>query len=149
MTPRSVQNAKRAGVAVDFDNFESYVHVSPALMDKLDNVYLEHFRGDGEVALRLLDCFRIYEEEQHEGLFVAYLDDVKTLLLSETEGADAQNDPQAYGARMASLRLMEALLPLDGRLCLPLATSSMLEDLKTCVIRDEMVVPQVRGFSHR
>jgi len=124
-------------------NLESHVHVHPILLQKLDNVYLEHFRGAAE--LRIADCFNLHEGSEHQHLFQQYIKGISHLLAKVEKSKDSEaTDLQLLGITGALCRLKPLFYPLEGRFCLPLATVSMLEDLKTCVLVDERVVTQVR-----
>jgi hypothetical protein len=144
VTAEAIKKAKQARVNLDFNRFESYVHVSATLMEKLDKVYLEHFREVEDFTL--LDCFDIYKDN-HRGLFMKYLDDVLEVLNVEKNGLGSRSaqDPAVYGVVGAVSRLKHMFLPLQGRICLPLATVSMLDDLRKFVLMDGNVIPQVRG----
>lgn len=115
------------------------------MMEQLDNVYCQHFRG--EETLTLLDCFHIEDIEDGWKMFGMYMNAVMDAL-KEGGSSRTEEGPQKYGIREADRRAVSVLFPFEGRLNLPLATVSMLDDLKTCVLVDETVVTQVGGFFH-
>jgi hypothetical protein len=143
VTDSAIEGARRARVKVDFTRFEAYVHVSATLMLKLDNVYISHFRGDG--ALSLLDCFAATEDVEHREAFSAYISELIRVVeeVQECDGFDSTIDPQAYGVTQAVLRGDHILRPFDGRMSLPIATVSMLEDLKACILMEGRVIQEV------
>ena len=145
---KSIQTEWQAKLDINLGCFESYVHVSSTLMGKLDAVYLQHFRGDE--ALCLLDCFDTNEDQDHQELFEDYLCAVAAALDKEAMALDldVEKNPQAHAVKTAFLRILNIFSPLEGRPSLPLATVSMLEDLKTCVLIGETVIPEVQNISH-
>lgn len=149
VTSEVINAASKAGVTLNFEQYGSHVHVCADLLGKLDHVYIKHFhKGD----LNLLDCFNIYEGEHHQ-LFLAYIENVSGVLDSHVDTPQFETsrdggDPQAIGLEVACRRLKPLFYPLEGRVCLPLATVSMIEDLKTTIITtmDNSVISQVRNL---
>ena len=136
-------SGNHTGVVLAYNDNYDYVHVSTAMMEQLDVVYRQHFQG--EESLTLLDCFDIDNIKSGQVKFALYTNDMKVTL--ERGGSSrTEKGPQKYGIKQAEQRVAPVLFPFEGRFNLPLATVSMLDDLKTCILADQTVVTQVRGF---
>lgn len=155
-TSAAGEAAKGKGVKIDVDKHTSYVHVSKSVMDVLDEIYVNTFRAEeGEDQIQLQDCFTLTSGSQameaKQQRFKAYLEQVtrsmESLLKpgSEMDAAYAAGSPQAHGLAGAIERLQPLFYPVQGRICLPLPTVSMLEDLKECVLMDPKVICEVRS----
>ena len=147
--------AESKGVQIGVDSYESYVHVSENVMDRLDEVYVDTFRAkNGEDEIQLIDCFsedfgseKMLAKRRMFERYLVKVADTMALLIADPEMAAAfdAGSPQARGLRWAAERLRPLFSPLEGRICLPLPTVSMLEDLRTCVLMDPNVMCEVRG----
>jgi len=124
--------------------------VSKAVVDRLDRLYCNTFRGNMGRNV-LIDCFGAQTDRTKRKMFIKYLDDLKELL------SELLNDPkvsatfedgclQARGLKFARRRIYPLFFPLDGRICLPLPTVSMLEDLREYILKDPKIMLLVRGF---
>lgn len=150
VTTKDVINAAReVGIELDSESYASHVHVESNVMKQLDEVYLKHFRAKA-LPLTLLDCFRIFEDSDlsHQNLFTDYLDDVERVLKKLLQREDVRvslkrGDPKSHGIAAAVDRLEPLFWPLERRICLPLATVSMLDDLKACILKNETVTVEV------
>jgi len=145
--------AKKEGYGLEVDDHRSYVHISEKTMDRLDEVYVETFRGDDVDAIRLADCFCLGADMGggKRTQFKRYLGAVRAILNKAAFEANRDLDtggegitPQGYGIIESCGRLDPLFLPLQCRICLPLATMSMIEDLKPCVLMASNVVREVR-----
>lgn len=138
-------SANHKGLKFDFLKYDSYVHLPSNIMKELDKVYLEHFQGSG---LTLLDCFDLYQDENRVPAFLSYLESIRVVLCQVLEATQLKgHDPLSFGLKGACIRLNPLFHPLEGRINLPLTTTSMLEDLKKCSLTEgNHVVREVYRF---
>jgi hypothetical protein len=154
-TKPTANAAKSKRVQIGVNSYESYVHVSESVMDRLDEVYVDTFRAkNGKDEIRLIDCFsedvgskKMLAKRKMFNKYLVKVADTMALLTADPEMVAAFDAdlPQAHGLRWAAERLSPLFSPVEGRICLPLPTASMLEDLRTCVLMDPNVVCEVRG----
>ena len=128
----------------------SHVHVDEQVMADLDAIYLTHYSPDGAVALR--QCFNMmWPSESSERVrekYRGYLADVQAKLTSLSSSAKcsirvAAGELRAVGLQHAAAKLGPLFGPVFGRICLPIPTRSMLDDLKTCLEVDEEIMAEV------
>jgi len=160
-TDEAGKEAGKQGFHLGVDTPQCYTHVSSAVMEHLDRVYIAFFRKGGAGSIKLVDCFALHLNEPKREKFKEYLSAVCTAMADLlAEGSDLgeaykKGSPQAYGVSEAVCRLDPLFYPIDGRISLPLPTVSMLEDLKQCVLRmDSKLMCQVcvytgPGAQHR
>jgi hypothetical protein len=132
--------------------YASHVHISQDVMDELDRLYCEVFRGNTH-GFALHDCFNVLTHETGMEAFTNYLVGVEDILtrmskVPEAVAAHRKGCSQTRGLHFAIKRVFMLFLPVDGRICLPLPTTTMLDDLRTCVLTDCKVIPMV-GSSPR
>jgi len=143
-----IKEAREAGIDMDFDTYESYVHVDSGLMENLDKIYREQFQQDD--GFTLSRCFNITEDAECHDRLTEYIKKVKEELewiLCRPESGELleQGDPHEHGIKGADARLDSLFAITDGRICLPLATPSMLDDLKEYVLVHGNVIIEVRS----
>lgn len=143
----------QGGFTINSGKLGSHVCVSEQVMVELNRIYNDHYRPGGVCHLRR--CFNMMgpSEDSREDLkrYQEYLADVKELLVKlasakATQTALATGDLQAFGLQQASSKLNALFSPVLGRICLPLPTVDMLEDLRVCLEADSYVMSEVRHF---
>jgi hypothetical protein len=152
-TEEAVQAAKKNGFFVGNDILRSHVHVSQNVMAKLDQVYIDHYRQSSPEARILRLCFgmmgRSKESKEARERYKTYLDKVwETLTELSADSRDirvaqATQDLQVLGLKYAAPKLDPLFGPVFGRICLPLPTISMLEDLRVCLELDSDIMGEV------
>ena len=150
-TDKAIAAAEKEGILINVRSYRSHVHVAETVMDRLDELYCDTFRGE-KGRLTLLDCFSIQKDDAKTVMFMEYLGAVQTLLESLCEApalisSGGDSDPQMYGLANARVRLYFYFKPVDGRICLPIPTVSMLSDLRSGVLMDQRIVSLVRKSS--
>jgi len=130
--------------------FQSHVHVSSAVMEDLDETYLKYYAKDGPSALR--QCFNMMGSSNISKAalkkYKEYLSEVQTKLTRCSSSARcsadiAAGDLQAIGLKYAEKKLKPLFGPILGRICLPIPTKSMLNDLKDCLDIDGDLMGEV------
>lgn len=145
--PRTIKAHQKTGFDLGVNNPECYVHVSKDALSQFDKLYTKVFRNNRPGAIRLVDCFSsIHHDEQKMRQFKVYVEDLKTAI--KNLQTTSQQVSQTYGLSEAVHRVEALFYPVEGRICLPLPTVSMLDDLKTCVLMDSKVMYQVCGPAH-
>jgi len=149
VTDRVIKSTRKAGITTDFDSYHSYVHVDSDLMKRLDKIYRQHFQEDDGVTL--LQCFNVIGDDQCKDRLTEYIVKVEkeleeTLLRLDAKGLHEKGDPHRHGIRGAGINLKVVFAIADGWLCLPLATVSMLDDLKKFILADENIIIEVRSI---
>lgn len=93
-------------------------------------------------------CFNMMEDDNARVHFKKYLCKIKAKLaeLSSTPLVKLlvdMGDPQAFALRSAASKFNPLFWPLQGRMCLPLPTPSMLEDLQACLDINKQIITEV------
>jgi len=149
-TPEGIQNVGGRRFDVDAEKLEPHLYVSPDVMAELDQIYTNHYRSGGALALSCsfnimgssdtsADALSAYKEYLHE------VQEKLTSLASNVESTITLtvDDARALGLKNAGSKLEPLFGPVHGRICLPLPTESMLEDLKECLEVDPSIIAEV------
>lgn len=167
---RPMESKLKAARDAGFDiggvaSLQSKVHVPKKVVAAIDKVYCEHYQA-GSQGNPLRWCFGMMgpsaESEAAYDKLVEYLDGVADVIQdiyddAETEVAWEAKDFWSFGFHHAQAKLMPLFHPLFGRVCLPLPTPSMLEDLKSCLeveadvmseVSSGLVYYQMKGADH-
>lgn len=132
------------------EDLNSHVHVDEAVMADLDQIYCNNYSSDG--ALELRKCFNMTAQSKHSkatrNKYNKYLAEVQEKLLTLSESADCtvraeSGDLRAIGLTHASQKLIPLFGPAFSRICLPIPTKSMLDDLKLCLEVDGDIMSEV------
>jgi len=155
-TEASCGATRAEGYDVEMQHLKSHVHVRADVMGRLDNIYRAHYRPAGVEGLRR--CLRMRgssagdkaERKRYRGYLVDVRDELETL----GRGADTlvecgAGNLQAFGLKHAHSKLLALYTPTLGKINLPLATASMLEDLRACLEIDQHVMGEVRHHHAR
>jgi len=132
---------------------KSHIHVDDAVMEQLDRIYLNHYSLDGVQALS--HCFNMTSQTDYSKAvrqrYEEYLSEVQEKLESLSSSAENSvrikgGDLQALGLKYASKKLEALFGVAHGRVCLPIPTRSMLNDLRVCLEVDKSIVAEVCDF---
>lgn len=139
----------------DYDVLTSSIYVHPKVMDQLDKVYLKHYRVEGS-APALRRCFWMMggsdESRDAQKLYLEYLRDVKVVLKALSSSKECKlgvedKDPHALGVVHSVGKLSPLFGPVFGRLCLPLPTATMIDDMKECMDVADEIMGEVMGHN--
>jgi len=128
----------------------SHVHVDEEVMADLDRIYLKHYSPDGPLALRR--CFNMMSLSTRSVAvrekYQEYMADVEAKLQSLSSKPECSvrvtaGDLRAIGLKHAASKLGPLFGPVFGRICLPIPTKSMLDDLKSCLTVDGEIMAEV------
>lgn len=140
------------------DPFSSRVYLSRALMQELDEVYIDHYCDDENRLKDLHRCFETMGSVSAEGsewitAYERYVEDVEKRLqhlakVLETQPAAAWQGLTAANLNHSAEKVKPLLWPVFGRLCLPLPTPSMLEDFRPVLEIGNEVMKEVSSFTN-
>jgi hypothetical protein len=155
LTGEAIKTVSDQGFEIDQEMLKSHLHISPKVMDRLDEVYVKHYQDDDSGDRALIWCFKMMgasersaeAREKYEGYLGEVLE-VLTALSStpESKALLAIRDLQAFGLKQAVSKLVPLFGPVQGRVCLPLPTSSMLADLRVCLMVNVDIMAEVLHF---
>lgn len=153
-TVASLQTTSGLGFNINMELLNEHIYVVSNVVLRLDNLYLKHYGSEG--VLSLSRCFSMMESSRGPSedleLYQVYLAEVKQLLreLSSSPGTTLAlegHDLRAFGLKHAEAKLEPLFGPIFGRICLPLPTRSMLDDLRGCLDIDKDIITEVWFYS--
>lgn len=127
----------------------SHIYAPDRVIAKLDGVYCEHYRATDYT---LKQCFTMMGSSKqskmarkHYEVYLAAVGESLGALSSDAEFQVAFEGDHlwAVGLKYAGSKLIPLFAPVEGRVCLPLPTHSMLEDLLGCLDVHENIVGEV------
>lgn len=139
------------GLKQHHEDLTHHIFISEEVTEALDKLYIQYYRSNGASKVqRLACCFGMMGVNGGDARvhFERYLGDVKKQLVELSSTPQVKllveiGDLQALGLKEAASKLNPLFWPLQGRVCLPLPTPSMLEDLQACLDVHEQLITEV------
>ena len=139
----------------DASEFRSHVYVDQWVMQKLDKIYKCHYHGPNKPLTpnRFFEMMRDPDEDPGwRKAYQLYLEDVQKALLEIKKNIESiptfgEADQRAVlGLEHAASKVKPLFWPVFGRVCLPLPTKTMIEDLRAVLDIGNDVLSEVRSF---
>lgn len=149
-TDSQISAVKEKGFDLDRKKLQSHTYVSPKVMAELDEIYRRHYPSGGPLALRQCFAMTMPSESSADNLarYQRYLGEVKAKLVElslapASQAALLGHDLQTFGLKHAAEKLEPLFGAVFGRICLPLPTRTMLDDLRGCLNVGEEIMGEV------
>lgn len=152
-TQEALQNVNHQGFEINIEKLRSHLYVTSSTMKKLDQVYCKHYQSDRASALQ--QCFNMMGplDDSKEDLqrFKNYLMDIEFpahRAFCESRGDCALCSPRGLSV-WCNACYNKASSPLwasFGRICLPLPSKTMLDDLRECLQVNAEIMNEVLRF---